>query len=76
MHSKNLKTLILLGHEAYTARNEHLYSSLIGGPVHYFWSRPEVPHPVGGWSQRAFDSDWEFDFARNRKPLEELFDSL
>jgi capsular polysaccharide biosynthesis protein len=76
MHAKNLKAMILLGHEAYTARNEFLYGSLIGGPTHYFWSKPDTPHPVGGWSQAAFDSNWEFDFARNQKPLEELLDSL
>ena len=76
MHARHLKTFILLGHEAYTARNEHLYTSLIGGPVHYFWSPPDIPHPVDGWKQAAFDSDWEFDFARNRKPLEDLFASL
>jgi capsular polysaccharide biosynthesis protein len=76
MHARHLKTFILLGHEAYTARNEHLYTSLIGGPVHYFWSPPDIAHPVDGWKQAAFDSDWEFDFARNRKPLEELIASL
>ena len=76
MHAKNLKTLVLLAHEAYTARNEHLYTSLIGCPVHYFWSEPDIPHPVDGWSQAAFDSDWEFDFARNTRALEELIASL
>lgn len=76
MHARHLKTFILLGHEAYTARNEHLYTSLIGGPVHYFWSAPDISHPVDGWKQAAFDSDWEFDFARNEKPLAELIASL
>jgi hypothetical protein len=76
MHARNLKTLILLSHEAYTARNEHLYSALLGGAVHYFWSPPDIAHPPGGWSQRAFDSDWEFDFGRNGDPLRMLLSSL
>jgi hypothetical protein len=76
MFSKNLKTLILLSHEAYTARNEHLYSSLLGCSVHYFWSPPDIPHPENGWSQKAFDCDWEFNFARNQESLGELLASL
>lgn len=76
MFSKNLKTLILLSHEAYTARNEHLYSSLLGCSVHYFWSPPDIPHPENGWSRKAFDGGWEFDFARNQKSLEVLLASL
>jgi capsular polysaccharide biosynthesis protein len=76
MYAKQLKAFILLAHEAYTARNEHLYTSLIGCPVHYFWSKPDIPHPVDGWAQAAFDSDWEFDFARNTRALEELLESL
>lgn len=76
MYAKQLKAFILLAHEAYTARNEHLYTSLIGCPVHYFWSEPEIPHPVDGWSQAAFDSEWEFDFARNTPLLEQVLDTL
>lgn len=76
MYAKKMSTLIILSHEAYTARNEHLFSALLGGDVHYFWSTPDVSHPVGGWSQDAFYSDWEFDFDRNRTPVEELLRSL
>lgn len=76
MHAKRLETFIVLAHEAYTARNEHLYTSLLGGTVHYFWSPPDVAHPEGGWRQDAFDSAWEFDFARNQRPLEKLLGSL
>lgn len=70
-------TTILLSHEAYnTARNEHLFTSLLGGNVHFFWSTPEIPHPPGAWSKPAFYSDWNFDFERNLAPLETLLDSL
>jgi capsular polysaccharide biosynthesis protein len=76
MHARALDVLILLSHESYTARNEHLYSALLGGTVHYFWSPADVRHPEGGWSQEAFDSGWEFDFARNGAELEKLLRSL
>lgn len=76
MYAEKMTTAIVLSHEAYTARNEHLFTSLLGGDVNYFWSAPDVPHPENGWSQDAFYSDWEFDFERNRKPLEELITSL
>lgn len=76
MFAEKMTTAIVLSHEAYTARNEHLFTSLLGGDVHYFWSPPDVPHPENGWSQEAFDCDWEFDFERNREPLEGLISSL
>ncbi len=76
MYAEKMTTAIVLSHEAYTARNEHLFTSLLGGDVHYFWSPPDCQHPEKGWSQDAFYSDWEFDFERNRKPLEELIASL
>lgn len=76
MFAQKMAAAIVLSHEAYTARNEHLFTSLLGGDVHYFWSPPDIRHPEKGWSQQAFDSDWEFDFGRNREPLEELIRSL
>jgi capsular polysaccharide biosynthesis protein len=75
MFAEKMTTAIVLSHEAYTARNEHLFTSLLGGDVHYFWSPPDIPHPENSWSQEAFYCDWEFDFERNRKPLEELITS-
>lgn len=76
MFARKMTTAIILSHEAYTARNEHLFTSLLGGDVHYFWSPPDIAHPEKGWSQQAFDCDWEFDFDRNRKELEELLSSV
>jgi hypothetical protein len=70
MYAQKLEGVILLNHEAYTARNEHLFTSLTGGEVHYFWSRPDIEHPDGAFSQAAFESDWEFDFERNAAELD------
>jgi capsular polysaccharide biosynthesis protein len=83
MYAQHLECLIILNHEAYIARNEHLYTALTGGAVHYFWSKPDVPQPesfISGadrrWSGEAFVSGWEFDFHRNRAPLEHLLATL
>jgi len=76
VYSRKLQTLIVLNHEAYTARNEHLFSSLRDITVHYFWSPPDIPHPPGGWRQAAFYSGWEFDFGRNETSLKSLLMSL
>lgn len=65
MHSACLEQIIVLAHEAYTARNEHLYSAVLGGRADWFWSRPIRPN---------FQSDWNFDFDRNGPDLERLLD--
>ncbi len=74
--SRSYRTLILLNHEAYTARNEHLFTAVLGGEVHYFWSTPDVAHPPGGWSEAAYYSSWVFDFERNSKTLNEVIENL
>ncbi len=72
MFARNLQTAIVVTHEAYTARNELLFASLFDCDLHYFWSTPDVPHPVGGWSGAAFESNWTFDFERNASGLGQL----
>ncbi len=76
MYAQHLEHLILLNQEAYTARHEHLYSSVVGGPVSYFWSTPEVLHEPGSWSGSAFISGWTFDFERNGAALEKVLSGL
>lgn len=76
MFARSLQTLVLLSHEAYSARNEYLFTSLMDCEVHYFWSPPDIPHPKNGWSLDAFYSDWEFDFDRNGRELDEMLSSL
>lgn len=76
IHSRNLTNLIVLNQEAYTARNEHLFSSVIGCQVDYFWSTPDQAHPTGGWSQEAYVSAWEFDFDRNLSQMDKLMTDI
>lgn len=78
LFSERLRTLIVLNHEAYLARNEHLYATALGADSHYFWSKPDLPQTGAGLDPKAFQSPWEFDFARNetllRTTLRELPD--
>jgi capsular polysaccharide biosynthesis protein len=76
LFARNLQTLIVLNHHSYTARNEQLFASLLGAHVHYFWSQADISHPPGGRSMAAVESDWEFDFAHNGRPLEALLATL
>ncbi|QTX05263.1 glycosyltransferase family 61 protein [Agromyces archimandritae] len=75
-YAEHLETLIVLNHEAYTARNEHLISAFGEWDTHYFWSRPDIPHPKGGWSVDAYQSPWAFDFERNGEELHQLLRTL
>lgn len=76
MFARRLRTLIVLNHEAYTAQNEHLFAAVLGFDAHYFWSRPDVEHPLGGWTNQAFKSPWAFDVDRNRADLVDLMASV
>ena len=76
LYAEQQPTLIVLNHEAYDSRNEHLYAAVLGSDAHYFWSAPDIVPPAGGWSYEAFQSPWEFDFARNGADLQRLLASL
>ncbi len=76
MHARDVRDVIVLSHDSYTARNEHLFSAVLGCDTHYFWSRADVTHPEGDWTTEAFFSAWEFDFERHARTLDELLASL
>ena len=72
VYARNLEKLVVLNHEAYIARNEHMFCSLLGAEEHYLWSTPEVVHPEGRFSVETFRADWRFDFARNEAHLRKV----
>ncbi|WP_426247681.1 glycosyltransferase family 61 protein [Nocardioides sp. LHG3406-4] len=74
LYASGLEDVVVLNHEAYEARNEHMMAALLGADVHYFWSAPDVARPVGYYE--AFQSGWEFDLATNEGPLRELLERL
>lgn len=76
MYAQQAEKLIFLNQEAYTARNEHLYSLVLDCETHYFWSTPEIPHPEGRWTEEAYFSPWSFDFERNEAELRATLSDL
>lgn len=76
MFAQRLESMIILNHDSYQHRNEHLYTSLLGCDVHYFWSTADIPQPGKSSSLAATESDWEFDFERYGKALAEVLDAL
>ena len=45
MHCQRLEAAVVISHHAYVARNEHLFTSVLGGQLHYFWQTSDVPPP-------------------------------
>ncbi|WP_165310898.1 glycosyltransferase family 61 protein [Microbacterium protaetiae] len=76
LFSEHLRTMIILNHEAYLARNEHLYASALGADSHYFWSAPDVRQASAVLDPKAFQSTWDFDFARNERLLRATLEAL
>jgi capsular polysaccharide biosynthesis protein len=70
LFADRLEHLIVLSHEAYTARNEALIALPLDVRLDYVWNRPEVAHPPGGWSRAAYKSAWTFDFDEHGATLE------
>ena len=69
LFAEHAHSMIVLSHEAYDSRNEHLYAAVLGLDAHFFSSAPDLPHPEDGWSRESFQSPWSFDFARNGDEL-------
>lgn len=76
LFSENLQHMIVLNHEAYTARNEHLIALALGVNIHYIWNVPWIRQPREGWSSMAYKSEWKFDFGRHGEALDRLLGSL
>ena len=74
LYAQDVETVIVLAQEAYTARNELLYTLVLGCDMHYFWSSPDLTQPGAGWTLRAYESEWTFDFDRNRADLDALLE--
>lgn len=75
MYSINAEQVIVLSHEAYTARNEHLFGAVLGCDVHYIWSPPDTPHPEGDWTEEAYYSSWACDLEATKRALNTILGS-
>jgi len=66
------KRLVLISSENYTARNEYLIASVLGHRMDIIWCPADVPFRDGVWTNRAFQSDYRVDLARDGALLEGL----
>jgi capsular polysaccharide biosynthesis protein len=63
MHCQRLEAAVVISHHGYVARNEHLFTSVLGGQLHYFWQPSDVPPPEVGRNKASSGSSFAFDFA-------------
>lgn len=75
LFSERMETMIVLNHDSYVARNEHLYAAVLGGTSHYFWSHISETDPGGHFDPVAFQAPWTFDMVAHRADLRELLQS-
>ncbi len=76
MFAQNLEVAIFLNQDSYYHRNEHLFTSLIGGTIHYYWSPADLTQDAGGQNVAAAESAWDFAFDRHGEDLRGLLNSL
>lgn len=65
---------IIISGDSYTANNEQLISSVVGGDIHYVWGDSEVKHPSGGWTWPAFQSNFRLDLDRVEREVKHIVD--
>jgi capsular polysaccharide biosynthesis protein len=76
LHTRQLEATVVLSPHAYVARNEHLFTSLLGGELHYFWGRSHIPPPAEGRNKRSDRSPWTLHFDEVGADLARVVDGL
>lgn len=76
MHTQRLEAVVVLSSHAYVARNEHMFTSLLGGELHYFWGRSDVAPPAVGRRKASDRSPWTLDFDEVGGDLDRVLRSL
>jgi capsular polysaccharide biosynthesis protein len=70
------KKVIILSPTSFTSSNEYLIAAVRGHRIDQIWSAPDVEQPENGWSQRAYESDFTFDFDNEGIVLERILTEL
>lgn len=65
-------SVIVLWPETYTSRNEYLICSAMGHRLAVFWCAPDRLHPTDGWTKKAYQSTYAFDFEADGARLDTL----
>jgi len=76
IYASGAPTVIVLNHDAYDVRNEHIIAAALGSDIHYFWSPADIRPATGASSVEAFKSSWSFDFESNGDALLRLLKDL
>ncbi len=76
LYADQVRDVIVLNHDSYEARNEHMMSALLEANIHYFWSKADVRPDGSDGYYAAFQSGWEFDVGTHREPLRMLLTEL
>ena len=66
--------VILIRSAAYTAVNEYMISSVRGNTLSVVDGVPDLAHPPGRWSRRAFHAGFRVDFHRVGRDLDRAVD--
>lgn len=74
--ARRLEVGIFLNQDAYYHRNEHMFTSLLGGNIHYFWSPADVKPAGLEPDHLASESSWAFDLARHSRDLASVLNSV
>ncbi|MCW2764295.1 MAG: hypothetical protein JWO11_254 [Nocardioides sp.] len=76
MHTRRLEAVVVISQNAYVARNEYLFTSVLGGQLHYFWEQSDVEPPAVGRSKASDRASFAFDFATQGADLQRVLASL
>lgn len=63
------KTVLIISPDTYTATNEYLIAGLTGARLHYFLADAEIKHTAGGWSWKAYQSNFRFDVDKHAEGI-------
>jgi capsular polysaccharide biosynthesis protein len=72
MHCRRVEKTIVISHNRYPARNEQLFTSVLGGELHYFWQESDAPVTGIISAKQARRSSYAFDFEKYGPDLTRL----
>lgn len=75
-YSESPKRVITIAPESYTSSNEYLIAAVRGHRLDEIWSKPDMAHPPGGWSNQAFHAGFAFDFHNEGVVLDKILAEL
>jgi capsular polysaccharide biosynthesis protein len=76
MYAETPKDVIILSPTSFTSSNEYLIAAVRGHRIHQIWSEPDIEQPASGWSQKAYESDFAFDFDNEGVTLQGILAEL